>query len=120
MPIIGEGKTSILKRYTNGTFKEEYLTTVGIDYYLKDEILNNKTINVKLWDTEGPEWYKSLTLSYFKNIEGFIVSYDITNTESFDNLKFWIYSIKTNMENKNVFFPVIIKGNKIDMKNQEK
>lgn len=116
--IIGDssvGKTSILTRYTNGTFKEEYLATVGLDYYSKDEIFNNKTINVKLWDTAGQERYKSLTQSYFKNAEGVIVTYDITNTESFDNLKFWINSIKTNMENKNVFIPVIIIGNKTDM-----
>lgn len=116
--IIGDssvGKTSILTRYTNGTFKEEYLATVGLDYYSKDEIFNNKTINVKLWDTAGQERYKSLTQSYFKNAEGVIVAYDITNTESFDNLKFWINSIKTNMENKNVFIPVIIIGNKTDM-----
>lgn len=116
--IIGDssvGKTSILTRYTNGTFKEEYLFTVGLDYYSKDEIFNNKTINVKLWDTAGQERYKSLTQSYFKNAEGVIVAYDITNTESFDNLKFWINSIKTNMENKNVFIPVIIIGNKTDM-----
>ena len=116
--IIGDssvGKTSILTRYTNGTFKEEYLATVGLDYYSKEEIFNNKTINVKLWDTAGQERYKSLTQSYFKNAEGVIVAYDITNTESFDNLKFWINSIKTNMENKNVFIPVIIIGNKTDM-----
>jgi small GTP-binding protein len=116
--IIGDssvGKTSILTRYTNGTFKEEYLATVGLDYYSKDEIFNNKTINVKLWDTAGQERYKSLTQSYFKNAEGVIVAYDITNTESFDNLKFWINSIKANMENKNIFIPVIIIGNKTDM-----
>ena len=116
--IIGDssvGKTSILTRYTNGTFKEEYLATVGLDYYSKDEIFNNKTINVKLWDTAGQERYKSLTQSYFKNAEGVIVVYDITNTESFDNLKFWINSIKANMENKNIFIPVIIIGNKTDM-----
>ena len=116
--IIGDssvGKTSILTRYTNGTFKEEYLATVGLDYYSKEEIFNTKTINVKLWDTAGQERYKSLTQSYFKNAEGVIVTYDITNTESFDNLKFWINSIKTNMENKNMFIPVIIIGNKTDM-----
>ena len=116
--IIGDssvGKTSILTRYTNGIFKEEYLATVGFDNYSKVEIFNNKTINVKLWDTAGQERYKSLTISFFKNSEGVMVVYDITNTESFDSLKFWINSIKTNMENKNIFIPVIIIGNKTDM-----
>jgi GTPase SAR1 family protein len=40
----------------------------------------------------------------------------ISNSESFDNLKEWISSIKKNMESKDIFIPVIIIGNKIDMK----
>ena len=95
--IIGDssvGKTSLITRYTNGTFKEEYLATVGLDYYSKEEVINNKTINIKLWDTAGQERYKSLTQNYFKNAEGVLLTYDITNSESFDNLKEWISSIK--------------------------
>ena len=116
--IIGDssvGKTSLITRYTNGTFKEEYLATVGLDYYSKEEIIDNKRINIKLWDTAGQERFKSLTQSYFKNAEGVLLTYDITNSESFDNLKDWIISIKKNMEGKNIFIPVIIIGNKIDM-----
>ena len=120
--IIGDssvGKTSLITRYTNGTFKEEYLATVGLDYYSKEEVINNKTINIKLWDTAGQERYKSLTQNYFKNAEGVLLTYDITNSESFDNLKEWISSTKKNMEGKDIFIPVIIIGNKIDMPNRE-
>jgi Ras-related protein Rab-18 len=49
--VIGDssvGKTSLITRYTNGTFKEEYLATVGLDYYSKNEEFNNQTIQVKL------------------------------------------------------------------------
>ena len=116
--VIGDssvGKTSLITRYTNGTFKEEYLATVGLDYYSKVEAINNQTINIKLWDTAGQERYKSLTQNYFRNAEGVLLTYDVTNSESFDNLKDWIGSIKTNMEGKNIFLPLIIVGNKIDM-----
>ena len=116
--ILGDssvGKTSLIKRYTNGIFKEEYLATVGLDFYSKVEIIDNKTINVKLWDTAGQERFKSLTQSYFKNAEGVLLTYDITNIESFNNLKDWISSIKKNMEGKEIFIPLIILGNKIDM-----
>ena len=116
--IIGDssvGKTSILSRYANGTFKEEYLATVGLDYYTKDEIINNKTIQIKLWDTAGQERFKALTQNYFKNAEGVLLVYDVTSTESFENLKFWIDSIKDNMVQKNMNIPLIIIGNKIDM-----
>ena len=116
--IIGDssvGKTSLITRYTNGTFKEEYLATIGLDFYSKEEIIDNKTINIKLWDTAGQERFKSLTQNYFKNAEGVLLTYDITNNESFENLKDWMASIKKNMEGKNFFIPIIIIGNKIDM-----
>ena len=116
--IIGDssvGKTSIISRYANGTFKEEYIATVGLDYYTKDEIIDNKTIQIKLWDTAGQERFKALTQNYFRNAEGVLLTFDVTNTDSFNNLKDWIGSIKTNMESKNIFLPLIIVGNKIDM-----
>ena len=116
--IIGDssvGKTSILTRYTTGNFKEEYLATVGLDYFSKQELINNKTIQIKIWDTAGQERYKALTPAYFKNAEGVLVVYDVTATDSFNNLKFWINSIKTNMESKNIKIPIVLMGNKIDL-----
>ena len=116
--IIGDssvGKTSLINRYTNGTFKEEYLATVGLDYSSKDEEFNNETIHIKLWDTAGQERFKSLTQNYLRNADGILLVYDVTTTESFDNLKDWITSIKQNMETKNIFLPLIIVGNKVDM-----
>ena len=119
--IIGDpyvGKTSIISRYTNGTFKEEYLSTVGLDYYPKQEIIDNKTINIKLWDTAGEERYKSLTQNLFRNAEGVLLVFDVTKIDTFNNLKEWISSIKLNMEGKNIFIPVVIIGNKLDMEDQ--
>ena len=116
--IIGDssvGKTSIITRYTNGTFKEEYLGTVGLDYYTKEEIIDNKTIRVKLWDTAGQERFRSLTQNYFRNAEGVLLTFDLTSNESFDNLKEWINSIKKNMESQNIYIPLVIIGNKLDM-----
>ena len=117
--LIGDstvGKTSLIQRYANGIFKEEYLATVGIDYYTKQEMINNINVLVKLWDTAGQERFKALTPNYLRNAEGVILAYDVTNSESFDNLKFWINSIKSNLGEKNIFIPIIIIGNKIDMK----
>ena len=117
--LIGDssvGKTSLIQRYANGIFKEEYLATVGLDFYTKQEAINNINVLVRLWDTAGQERFKSLTPNYFKNAEGVIITYDITSSQSFENLKFWINSIKTNLGEKNIIIPIIIVGNKLDMK----
>ena len=116
--LIGDslvGKTCLIQRYVNGTFKDDYITTVGLDYHTKLEIINNLNVSVKLWDTAGQERFKALTASFFRNAEGVVIAYDVTNSESFDNLKFWISSIKTNLFEKNIFIPIIIIGNKIDL-----
>ena len=116
--LIGDslvGKTCLIQRYVNGTFKDDYITTVGLDYYKKQEMINNLNVSVKLWDTAGQERFKALTPSFFRNAEGVVIAYDVTNSESFDNLKFWISSIKTNLFEKNIFIPIIIIGNKIDL-----
>ena len=116
--LIGDssvGKTSLIQRYANGIFKEEYLATVGLDYYTKQEMINNLNVLVKLQDTAGQERFKALTPNYFRNAEGVVLAYDVTNSESFENLKFWINSIKSNLGEKNIFIPIIIIGNKIDM-----
>ena len=116
--LIGDsrvGKTCLIQRYANGIFKEDYITTVGLDYYTKQEMINNLNVSVKLWDTAGQERFKALTPSFFRNAEGIVIAYDVTNSESFDNLKFWISSIKTNLFEKNIFIPIIIIGNKIDL-----
>ena len=109
------GKTCLINRYTNGVFKEEYISTVGFDYYTKQEEINNKTVQVKLWDTAGQERFKTLTPSFLRNAEGVIIVFDVTSQDSFDNVKGWINSIKSNI-GENVI-PIIIVGNKIDMEN---
>ena len=120
--IIGDstvGKTSILSRFTEGTFSPNYLATVGLDFFTKDEYFNNKIVRIKIWDTAGQERYKALTQGFFRNAHGILIVYDVTNSETFDNLKYWVQSIHTHLGEKgNV--KVIIIGNKIDLKREIK
>ena len=106
------GKTCLINRYTNGVFKEEYISTVGFDYYTKQEEINNKTVQVKIWDTVGQERFRALTPSFLRNAEGVVIVFDVTSQDSFDNVKGWINSIKSNLGEK--IIPIIIVGNKID------
>ena len=120
--IIGDstvGKTSIITRFANGTFDSNYLATVGLDNFTKDEIIDYKTIRIKIWDTAGQERYKSLTKGFFRNAEGVMLVYDVTNSETYENLKYWMQSIKNNLGENMGEIPIIIIGNKIDCQERE-
>ena len=113
------GKTCLISRYANGVFKDDYISTVGFDFISKQEIINDKNINVKLWDTAGQERYKALTPSYLRGADGVVLVFDVTNSETFDNLKFWLDSLKNNLGENNSFLPVVINGNKIDIDDRD-
>ena len=121
--IIGDstvGKTSILSRFVNGTFNANYLATVGLDNFTKDETIDDKNVHIKIWDTAGQERFKALTKGFFRNAEGIMIVYDVTNQETFDSLKNWIQSIKDNMGNDFMErVPIVIIGNKIDSDERE-
>ncbi len=115
--IIGNstvGKTSILSKYASKTFNENYLATVGLDFFTKDETIDNKIIRIKIWDTAGQERYKALTKCFFQKAQGVMVVFDVTNQKSFDDLKFWLDSIKTHIYDDD-YVPIVIIGNKIDL-----
>jgi len=111
------GKTCLISRYANGVFREDYIQTVGIDYVSKQEIINDKNINIKLWDTAGQERFKALTPTYLRGAEGIVLVYDVTNLESFESLKFWIESLKSNLGENSL--PTVINGNKIDLDDRD-
>ena len=113
--LIGDsnvGKTSIIKRYCNNQFSPSYISTVGIDFETKYLRLNGKTINLQIWDTAGQERYKVLAKNYFKNSDGFIIVYDITDKKSFNNVVNWITQIKDSAS-ENV--KCVLLGNKCDL-----
>jgi len=117
--IIGDskvGKTSILRRFCQNTFNSQYLTTMGVDFFTKDVIINKKTIHVKIWDTAGQERYRAVTQNFLKKSQGLLIVYSVDDENSFNGLKFWIQSIENNISFENKDFPIIIVGNKIDIK----
>ena len=106
------GKTCFLMRYTENTFTEIHLSTIGIDYKLKNLTLDNgDVIKVQIWDTAGQERYKSITKSYIKGANGLILMYDVTNPKSFEGIQNWVKQIKDQAPSK---MCVSLVANKID------
>ncbi len=62
--IIGDmtvGKTSILTRFTENKFSQNYLATVGLDFFTKDVDFKNlnRRVRIKIWDSAGQERFRS-------------------------------------------------------------
>ena len=106
------GKTCFLMRYTENTFQEIHMSTIGLDYKLKNVQLDDgKMVKIQIWDTAGQDRFRSITKNYYKGAHGIILIYDITNQKTFENVKNWINQIKEEVSNK---VTIILVGNKID------
>ncbi|ESN96611.1 hypothetical protein HELRODRAFT_185092 [Helobdella robusta] len=111
--IIGDsgvGKSCILQRFVVDTFPSSYVSTVGVDFKIQTLKLDGERIKLQIWDTAGQERYRTITSTYYRGTHGVIVVYDITNRESFLNIKKWLYEIDQNCD----YVPKILVGNKID------
>ena len=111
----GVGKTCLLYRYSSDSFNPAYVYTVAIDFKIKTIRLNGKTIKLQIWDTAGQERFRSITLSFYRGIIGFLLVYDVTNEESFDCIGKWLRNIN---EKANEEAVCMIIGNKCDMEDK--
>ena len=106
------GKTCFLMRYTDNTFTDIHLSTIGIDYKLKNITLENgEAIKVQIWDTAGQDRYKSITKSYIKGANGIILIYDVTKRKTFEGIQNWVKQIKEQVSQR---VCVALVANKID------
>ena len=112
------GKTCFLLRYTDDTFLDLHMATIGLDYRLKTMILDDhRIVKVQLWDTAGQDKFRAITRNYYKGARGIILIYDITNIKSYENIKKWINEIKEEIS-ENV--SIVLIGNKIDNEKERK
>jgi small GTP-binding protein len=119
--ILGDssvGKTCFLLKYTDKVFNEVYMSTIGLDYRLKTLTLKSgKKVKLQIWDTAGQDRFRTITKNYYKGAHGIILIYDVTNTDTYDNVENWISQIKEEASPNVVIYLV---GNKVDMEDKRK
>jgi Ras-related protein Rab-1A len=115
LTIIGDsgaGKSSLTLKYTNNKFDQNSISTIGIDFKLKQIIHNNTNYKVHIWDTAGQERYRTITSSYYRSCEGIVFVYSVTDKKSFVNIKNWIADCTSHINFNDV--QKILIGNKSD------
>ena len=112
------GKTCFLLRYCDKTFQDAHLSTIGLDYRVKTMTLKNKkNIKLQIWDTAGQDRFRAITKNYYKGANGIILIYDVTNLQTYENVKNWITQIR---EETNPNVVIYLAGNKIDIPQEER
>merc|ERR1711883_18175 len=108
----GVGKSCLLLRFADDTYTESYISTIGVDFKIRTIELDGKTIKLQIWDTAGQERFKTITSSYYKGAHGIIVTYDITDRDSFAKVSEWMSEVDKHA-NENI--SRILVGNKKDL-----
>ena len=109
----GVGKTNLLTRFVKNEFQTQSKPTIGVDFFSKTLQIEKKWIKAQIWDTAGQERYKAFSSAYFSGSHGAIIAYDVTNLESFNNVKQWVEELKNHLDFSKIV--VMLIGNKSDL-----
>jgi len=108
----GVGKSCLLLRFSDDTFTTNFITTIGIDFKIRTIELDGKRIKLQIWDTAGQERFRTITTAYYRGAYGILLIYDVTDENSFQNIRHWMKNIEEYAaENVNK----ILIGNKCDL-----
>ena len=112
----GVGKTCIINKLGNGEFDNEYYPTISADIKNFHVKVNDKIIQIQIWDTCGNEKFVESTPNLFKNTFIALLVYAINDINSFNNLEKWL-NILREFSFDNIVFLI---GNKSDLKKERK
>ncbi|EYB97226.1 hypothetical protein Y032_0142g2309 [Ancylostoma ceylanicum] len=119
--VVGDhncGKSCILLRFAENTFRVDHVSTIGVDFKLKTIKLGRDKVRLELWDTAGMERYRTIYNSYYHSAHGVMCVYDMTNEKSFNSLEnYWLKEIRQHAPVNSVLMLV---GNKADLGSERK
>ncbi|KAK9508446.1 hypothetical protein O3M35_006000 [Rhynocoris fuscipes] len=106
------GKTALMERFVNDRFLgKRYQTTIGAAFAAKEIVNGKRKVTVGIWDTAGTERYRAMAKMFYRDAKAAIVCYDLTDSDSWEELREWIRELRNHEENCKVY----ICGNKKDL-----
>lgn len=111
----GVGKSCLLLRFADDNYTDTFISTIGVDFKIKTISLDGKSVKLQIWDTAGQERFRTITSSYYRGAHGIIIVYDVSDRDSFNNIRNWIAEIdKYTADNVNK----LLVGNKCDLESK--
>lgn len=108
---FGVGKTSLLRRFVDEAFNEDYLVTVGVHVKKKEVSINGEAVSLIIWDIEGNTSIEKARNSYLIGAHGFIYVFDVTRPETYESIN----SEMDYLAKKHSNIPYCLVGNKKDL-----
>ena len=116
--IVGDaqvGKTSLILKYTKGTFNKEYIMTLGAQLSKFKDVVEGNEIKLVFWDIAGQTNFSQLRQSFYKGSSAAIIVFSHEENElgdrSFQNISKWLENVIKYCGR----IPVVLFGNKIDL-----
>ncbi|MFX1296503.1 MAG: Rab family GTPase [Promethearchaeota archaeon] len=113
--VVGDkavGKTSLIDRFVNKKFENDYIATMGVSITLKNLLVDGITVQLMLWDIGGSEKWDRLRGMFYRGSNGIIIVYDVTRPATFLNVTHFLQDLEESVQEK---IPFILIGNKIDL-----
>ncbi|KAL3998557.1 Ras family protein [Acanthocheilonema viteae] len=108
----GVGKTSIILRHDGQGFHSKINPTLGASFISSFLNLDGKNVELQIWDTAGQERYSSMLPMYLRNAVAAVIVYDITDRESFQEVKKWVNEVE---RGSTIPVSLFVVGNKLDL-----
>ena len=110
---VGVGKSSIINRFIKDKFDAQMISTLGANYSKKNMVINDKNVTLDIWDTAGQEKFHSMGRQFYTNSNIIIIVYDITNINTFEDIKNHWYNDIVEYADKYKVLGIV--GNKYDL-----
>ena len=106
------GKTTLLRKYVDGTFDESSIATVGVDFFIKQVVYENiGSCTLQIWDLGGQERFRHLLESFVMGAKGALLLFDLTRMPKIDNILNWVNMVRMH----DFDLPIILVGTKLDL-----
>ncbi len=119
--VIGDGmvgKTSLIKKFTQGSFGQDYIKTIGAQFSVFDKEINEHKIRLLFWDIAGQKDFNFVRISFFNKSRAAIIVYSLEDNElgeqSFNHINDWYRDVIENCGE----IPVVVFANKVDLVNK--
>ncbi|MHA1298744.1 MAG: GTP-binding protein [Candidatus Helarchaeota archaeon] len=110
------GKTSLIRRFIEKSFKEDYKSTIGVSILNKTyELSENVSVTLNIWDLAGQQMFRNIRKTYLEGAQSAVLVYDVTRQDTFEAINSWLDELQEPMRSESKFIIMLI-GNKIDLK----